>query len=394
MLPFDKPTAELNEGDVRRLVDARVREGRQLEYKRELPGQGDSEKREFLADVTSFANAAGGFIVYGIEEQGGEAVDVPGISVTDADAETQRLDSLLRHGVEPRIAGVDIRPIPLSDGKFVFVIRVPRSWAAPHAVTLGGALRFFSRNSSGKYPMDMVELRTAFVAAEMTAERIRRFRAERLGLITTGEGQEPIARGVPIAVLHLVPWNAFVPTHTYDIQASLRRISPRNLAPVGALGYDERFNFDGYLTYRRTLDGKQVDYCQLFRNGAIEAVRAGWVTEHYGRKGIPSTSLAEGLIAALGRYFQVQQAFEVQPPVWVMLSLLRCRGLVLWVSLTDSPDEHTIDRDELIMPEVQVDDLNADPSAVLRPVFDILWQAAGFSRCFLYNDRGEWVPTS
>ena len=42
-------------------------EGRTLDYKRTLPGSTDEEKREFLADVSSFANAAGGDIVYGID---------------------------------------------------------------------------------------------------------------------------------------------------------------------------------------------------------------------------------------------------------------------------------------------------------------------------------------
>lgn len=46
----------------------RVPESRTLEYKRDLPDPKDRDsKREFLGDVTSFANAQGGDIVYGIE---------------------------------------------------------------------------------------------------------------------------------------------------------------------------------------------------------------------------------------------------------------------------------------------------------------------------------------
>jgi len=36
---------------------------------RDLPSGSDADKKEFQADVTSFANAAGGDLVFGIEEK-------------------------------------------------------------------------------------------------------------------------------------------------------------------------------------------------------------------------------------------------------------------------------------------------------------------------------------
>jgi hypothetical protein len=43
-----------------------VAEGRQLDYKEQLPISSDDDKREFLGDVTSFANTAGGDLIYGV----------------------------------------------------------------------------------------------------------------------------------------------------------------------------------------------------------------------------------------------------------------------------------------------------------------------------------------
>ena len=47
---------EIVESDIRELKDAGIQEGKTVEYKRELLGTRDDEKREFLADVSSFAN--------------------------------------------------------------------------------------------------------------------------------------------------------------------------------------------------------------------------------------------------------------------------------------------------------------------------------------------------
>jgi hypothetical protein len=63
-------------------------------------------KREFLADVSSFANTAGGHLVYGISEAAGIPTGLPGVVISDFDAEKLRLENLLRDGILPRISGI------------------------------------------------------------------------------------------------------------------------------------------------------------------------------------------------------------------------------------------------------------------------------------------------
>ena len=43
------------------------------------------DKREFLADVTAFANAAGGDLVFGVSTRDGVAAQVEGIELDDPD---------------------------------------------------------------------------------------------------------------------------------------------------------------------------------------------------------------------------------------------------------------------------------------------------------------------
>lgn len=116
MALFGKHLDSITEADLQALVDNEVAEDKLTEYKQELPGGGDSQRKEFLYDVTAFANASGGDLILGVKEQGSRAAALSGLSVDDESAEVQRLDSIIRAGVEPRIPGISYKFIPLNSG--------------------------------------------------------------------------------------------------------------------------------------------------------------------------------------------------------------------------------------------------------------------------------------
>src|SRR5580700_10980617 len=97
MIP--KSLSAIAEPDIQELKAAGIQEGTTVEYKRELPGTRDEDKREFLADASSFANTEGGDILYGVAEDQGVITDIIGASSPDFDAEILRLESLIRDGV-------------------------------------------------------------------------------------------------------------------------------------------------------------------------------------------------------------------------------------------------------------------------------------------------------
>jgi len=142
-----KDIDKIIEGDLLTLITNSVMEKKTLEYKQALPGNTDSDKKEFLADISSFANANGGDIIYGIIENRdtGLPAALEGVSAENIDQEITRLDSIIRDGIEPRISGIKIHPIKLSNGKVVVVIRIPKSWISPHRVTFKGHDKFYSR---------------------------------------------------------------------------------------------------------------------------------------------------------------------------------------------------------------------------------------------------------
>src|SRR6202030_811604 len=100
------------------LLSNQVAEGRELDYKEQLPGNTTDEKREYLYDLTSFANTSGGLLVFGIREQRdannnptGVPAAAPGLSGINADKEIQRLESFQLTGVERRVPSVRIKEI-------------------------------------------------------------------------------------------------------------------------------------------------------------------------------------------------------------------------------------------------------------------------------------------
>lgn len=390
----DENLDSVEERHLQALVPAGVSEGRDIEYKRDLPGRSDSDGKEFLADVCSFANAGGGDLLYGVEEAEGVAVDVPGVNVADPDAEILRLESVVRSGLDPRLVGLRIRAVPLSGGGHAFVVRVPRSFNKPHAVDYKGRFRFYSRGSAGKFEMDVAEIRSSVVGSESLAERVRSIRAERLAAVAADQGPSPL-NGKGVVVLHALPLSAFdSPAPLVDFEAADR--DHWSLLRPGALTGDApRYNFDGLLRVGQTGKGPQA-YAQLFRSGAIETADA-WALDDRtdgAPDTIPSVAYERYILRVLPGYLELQEKLGMSPPVLAMLSLVGVRGYRLTgTGPYDPADMVPVDRDDLVIPEVVFEDFDRDPQAVaarMRPAFDAVWNACGLPRSPNYDASGRW----
>lgn len=377
----------IEESDLQALVDNQVPESKTIEYKESLPGTSPSDKKEFLADVSAFANAAGGDLIFGIRETDGVPSKVCGLQISNVDAEKLRPENIIRDGIEPRIPGLSIRPVPVQISKVAIIIRVPRSWALPHMVTFKMRPQFYSRNSAGKYPLDVSEIRAAFALSETTVERIKNFRIERLSKIVSGE--TPVSlRGPANIVLHIIPFGAFDPVIKFDM-SSLSR-DPR-LAPISLKASYERYNFDGFLTYMSSDDF--TSYVQVFRNGGIEAVVAEILREIENERYI-FPEYEKELFQALSRYLDVQNQLGVDPPLFVMVSLLGVSGYTMYVDsmrLFPEINKYLIDRDALLVPEVLVENYECDPTEIMKPIFDAVWNAAGYPHSKNYDNEGNWI---
>src|SRR5258707_6977707 len=111
MLPVE--IDEVEDKHIVALVSEKVAERKVLEYKENRPDGTDGSKKEFLADVCSFANSSGGDVIFGIKDQrdaGGRATGVPeaivGLTGVNVGAGRERLEAIIRDGIKPRIPSV------------------------------------------------------------------------------------------------------------------------------------------------------------------------------------------------------------------------------------------------------------------------------------------------
>lgn len=387
---IEKNIDQINREDLQALIDNAVSESKTIEYKRSLSINRDSERKEFLADISSFANASGGDLIYGITEVGGIPRKLEGLNLVNVDLEISRLENILRDGIEPRILSVIVRPISLSDSRTALIIRVPKSWISPHRVSFKGHDRFYSRNSNGKYPLDVTELRVAFNLSEAITEKIKKFRQDRLSHISAGETPVPLNDN-PKIVLHLIPIISFNPAQIYDI--SKIASNPEKMKPIYCSRADHRYNLDGFLTYSGGREEKSYSYVQLFRNGIIEAVEGLLLRPRTEKLIIPSIAYEKELIISLTCYLSILETVNVEPPIFVFISLLGVKGYSMSVDRWkyDIDEVYTIDRDVLLLPEIVIERYGVRAQDILRPCFDSIWNACGFPSSFNYNADGEWA---
>ncbi|OGO14163.1 MAG: hypothetical protein A2Y53_06495 [Chloroflexi bacterium RBG_16_47_49] len=382
---LNKSFDEINEDDIVDLIKNKEPERRIIEYKIELPTEKPDSKKEFLADVSSFSNASGGHLIYGMKEKEGIPVEIVGIAESNLDKQIQRLENLLRDNIEPRLQGVLIKAIPLSSGSNVIFLRIPRSWSKPHVVRYEKHWRFYSRHSAGKYPLDVGEIRSAFVEAAGLPERIRSFRDMRLGSIVAEELPIPLLPGSRV-ILHLIPFISFEQAINFPLNDIAN--NPRALTPIYSITTGQRYNFDGYLTYGGIVGNEAHGYVQIFRNGIIEAIDAGLLMVKGDGRRIPINIFENRLIDAVEKYLHAQKKMTVPAPISLMLTLVGIRGYYLGVREELDPDFDTsrvIDKDTLLLPEVIIWDYEIDLRQMLHPIFDAVWNAAGWPCSMNYN---------
>src|SRR5258707_3856563 len=97
--------------------------------------------------------------------------------------------------------------------------------------------------------------------------------------------------------------------------------------------------------------------------------------------------------------FKIQEWLGVEPPLFIMLSMVKIKGYVVALSRetlkAQYEDEITpIDRSELLISEIMIEKFDVDFGKVIRPVFDAVWNAGGEAGSPNYDYNGKWVGRS
>ncbi len=392
---INKKIEDVVESDLEYLIDNEIIEAKKLEYKRDLPGNSDSEKKEFLADISSFANASGGDIIFGIEEDrttGKPIGPLEGLTISNVDEAKQRLDNIILNGLEPQLPSYSytIKPIHLSNSKYVILIRILRSWLNPHRISFKSSHKFYSRNSSGKYLIDIQELRAAFILSESLTDKIKNFVEKRLSWIISNASHIQF-NNQEILILHLIPLEAFRLGQVYKINNLTQKSYA--LMPMHSSSWNSRYNIDGYLTFNVIKSRKPFEktYVQLYRNGIIEAAE-DYVFQLYKEKDkisiIPISDIESELMQKIPHYLENLKDIEADPPIYISINIFGVKGFGHPSRIENT---YPVDRDHLNPPNVLMESYNEDLGKLLKPTFDSLWNACGISKSPNYDKDGNWV---
>lgn len=385
--------------DVQELIDLHVVENRTVEYKRDHYNLGiDQARQEFAKDVSGMANSAGGYLLIGIAENNGVAAGLVGMADLNVDREKQRIEQILRVGLDPALLGVQIESVSLENGNQLLILRVPKSLAAPHQVVINGANKFYVRDTAGCHEANVEELRTMFNAGADAETQFLEFVERRMGILDQGEAR--LGLNFPFnlgyALIHIMPLSALRGRPVIDppVVAPLRE----PFRPPGGQNWGGRVNFHGYLFYR---EGELCHgYTQIYRSGAVEAAQAGIVTEHEGNLYVRGNVLIEDMVTAVKRYMGGLRALGINPPFFVQISLVGVGGASLLLPdarpgrlVRGQEAPRLMDPPILRLPWAEITDYLDDHGyeLALQPAMDALVNAAGVARCQYFDEEGHFL---
>lgn len=385
----DVRTSEITEPRLRRLVDDGVSEGRTIDYKRDAIGGRDQDKKEFLRDVSSFANASGGWLVLGLAEDKGSPTNLVGIPDLDPDREVLRLEEIIRDGIRPRILGIELEPVALGNGNHALVIRIPKSFNPPHQVVYQKEFRFYGRGTNGKFPLDVDQIRDIVAAGPETAERLREFRVARLAAIAAGEIPVRLSDGARV-IFHAMPLAAFRAGASCNLAVLNVADSPLSKITIGHGVI--RPNVDGLIAVCTEEDGAHA-YAQVFRNGIIEVVHIQRysMSDREDGPGLASKDLDEGMVTLMRDAKTILRAMDAGPPVAVAVSLT---GVARWRMFVSrrylGGDTGLFDRDVVILTEHILESFDGRNDTDALPLITGIWNAAGLQESENFDENGHW----
>ncbi|WP_353777863.1 RNA-binding domain-containing protein [Winogradskyella sp. 3972H.M.0a.05] len=146
-----------NQQYLEKLISDKKEESLNLEYKssQSLDRGNQKKMNEISKDVSAFANANGGTLIYGIIEQEHlpERIDPIDRNVVDR----EWLEQKIQDSIRPKIEGVIIHPIMIDEenSKVVYLIEIPQSTTAHQALDK----KYYKRHNFNSIPMHDYEIR-------------------------------------------------------------------------------------------------------------------------------------------------------------------------------------------------------------------------------------------
>lgn len=392
-MPFlGKKLSDLIEQDVQELKEMQVQERDTVEYKRDMYGDSDDEKREMLKDITSIANHRGGYIIIGIEESDeGIPTNIVGIEPSN---HAERITGSCLTNIDRRIVGLAVEDISLSNGRVVVVISIPESLNAPHMVTYRGLNQFWKRHGRQKDKMTIDEIGEAFDKRLSNLNRLERFLFTRRAQILEKIG------GQTQMVMSAAPSYLSGEKILDNQDKSLCQIifnPPLLVGVIGGVSHSiscgqpyptvNGLRADGSTPYHT--EPSFDKYVEVFFNGYIDFGKAIERNAQYGTRlfGLDDTAL----IANFMMFVQaVYERYLPMMPVVVNFSILNAKDMWLVVSNPDEERKVKWQEQHLELGNFYADNISEKSKFLFKEICDRLWQSFNRKECNLVDNEGNF----
>jgi hypothetical protein len=218
----------------------------------------------------------------------------------------------------------------------------------------------------------------------------KEFRERRLAMIQSRKTWAPLHPD-PTCVVHVIPIESMTGHAGVDVLKIHESYDAFYFQDWG--GASRSLNLDGVVVHTGRVGGEAIPaYTQVFRSGAIEAVRyAGRLVDD--RKIIPGLMIAVYVRDAVTKFLPRIADLGLTGPVVLGVSLLGTSGYQFGGGGMYEGPSRPADRADLMLPEVWIEHVEAPLSAdrIAQQVLDILWQCFDKERCPYFDAQGNFI---
>jgi hypothetical protein len=388
---------ELAYSDIERLVENKIPESKFLDYKQEINVEKGDERKEFLYDVSSFANTEGGMLIYGVSELRDEKNNPTGLSskisglsnLQNSEKVILQLEDLINSSIEPNIPNITIKKLNKEEIS-ILIIGIPKPYGLPRMVTYNATNKFYKRGNSGKYLLDVYELNQLFMADYEMFKSANEFKMSRIKNLVDLTFL-PNLDTTSSAILHLIPLS-FRNNDSIDL-TSFQTVESilKDIHVFGSRSGSYRHNYEGLLFYSDDENNLVFSYSQLFRNGILEfyssrfrRIKQGGTNSNH----FFATSFEKEVIDAVKFSLKFYDKMNILPPFTIMITLINFKKTIIF---PDNLLSNYYIKENLHLPSLSIENYNENIEKLLKSVFDVLWQSAGYRSSPNYNDKGEYI---
>ena len=311
--------------------------------------QRKKKQDEFRHDVCSFANAEGGYMLFGIKEKAGIPFEIVGISIDNIDRfELDRRNELF--GIMPVVPIVDFSFVQLKNGNYIVIMKIFKGIHKPYIfIENEGIFKFFVRRGNRKQAMSYMEIRNYFLQSNLLADEIKNFRNQKMLSY-----QQDLNR-TPFALIQMIPRDFFETSERVALYDVFRKGELNFHNIFDGLCYGHAFpNVDGICFPSYDYDNGIV--LQLYNNGITELIYKVAIREKQGENWIWGSGIvqhAQDLIQGTARLYEKMKKHSA---MYVCISIFGCKGL--WSDEDFYSDYYAkVDRDEIFCMPLEIYDI-------------------------------------